>query len=42
MLIRSLNKNPTEEELQIITLEVDPNYSNKVEFPDFLTAMAKR
>ncbi|KRW98816.1 hypothetical protein PPERSA_10587 [Pseudocohnilembus persalinus] len=42
MLIRSLNKNPTEDELQEIQLEIDPNSQGVVEFPDFLTAMVKR
>lgn len=42
LLVRSLNKNPTEQELDKMRIEVDPENTGKVDFPDFLTMMAGR
>ncbi|KAL4464111.1 hypothetical protein ABPG74_006048 [Tetrahymena malaccensis] len=42
LLVRSLNKNPTEQELEEMASEVDPLGKGKVEFPDFLSMMASR
>ena len=37
-----LGKNPTEAELQDIINEVDPNGDGTVDFPSFLTIMARK
>ncbi|EGR29995.1 hypothetical protein IMG5_144690 [Ichthyophthirius multifiliis] len=42
LLVRSLNRNPTESELEQMSQEVDPLGHEKVELPDFLTMMASR
>ena len=41
-VIRALGKNPTEAELQDIINEVDPNGDGTVDFPSFLTIMARK
>jgi calmodulin len=41
-VIRALGKNPTEAELQDIINEVDPNGDGTVDFPAFLTIMARK
>lgn len=41
-MIRALGKNPTEAELQDIINEVDPNGDGTVDFPSFLTIMARK
>ncbi len=40
--VRALGKNPTESELQDIINEVDPNGDGTVDFPAFLTIMARK
>ncbi|KAG6599302.1 Calmodulin-like protein 8, partial [Cucurbita argyrosperma subsp. sororia] len=40
--IRSLQQNPTEEELQIMMNEVDVNGSGSIEFEEFFNLMAKK
>ena len=42
LLVRSLNANPTEQELEEMASEVDPLGKGKIEFPDFLSMMAGR
>lgn len=42
LLVRSLNRNPTEQELEEMASEVDPLGKGRVEFPDFLSIMASR
>jgi len=41
-VIRALGKNPTEAELSDIINEVDPNGDGTVDFPSFLTIMARK
>lgn len=42
LLVRSLDKNPTEQELEEMASEVDPLGKGRLEFPDFLSMMASR
>eukprot|EP00825_Cyclidium_porcatum_P039804 TRINITY_DN4906_c0_g1_i3.p4 TRINITY_DN4906_c0_g1~~TRINITY_DN4906_c0_g1_i3.p4 ORF type:complete len:164 (+),score=44.38 TRINITY_DN4906_c0_g1_i3:305-796(+) len=43
MLVRSLNQNPTNSELQILQKEVESQENpGKIEFADFLTSLGKR
>ena len=41
-VLRSLGHNPTEEELVQIITEVDDDQSGSIEFPEFLTLMARQ
>jgi len=41
-VIRSLDQNPTEEELQDMINEVDSDGNGTIEFVEFLTLMAKK
>lgn len=41
-VIRSLDQNPTEEELQDMISEVDSDGNGTIEFAEFLTLMAKK
>ncbi|KAM6437412.1 uncharacterized protein PHA67_024167 [Liasis olivaceus] len=41
-VMRSLGKNPTESELQSMINQLDANSNGKVDFPEFLSLMAKR
>ncbi|CAH1228159.1 CALM1 [Branchiostoma lanceolatum] len=38
----SLGQNPTESEMEKILQDVDPDGEGTIDFPDFLTVMAKR
>ncbi|XP_064630950.1 calmodulin-like [Lineus longissimus] len=40
--MRSLGQNPTEAELQVMVNEVDADGNGTIEFPEFLTMMAKK
>ncbi|KAG8430725.1 hypothetical protein GDO86_020070 [Hymenochirus boettgeri] len=40
--MRSLGKNPTEAELQDMINEVDADGNGTIDFPEFLTMMARR
>eukprot|EP01120_Amphizonella_sp_Union-15-10_P012452 TRINITY_DN552_c0_g1_i1.p1 TRINITY_DN552_c0_g1~~TRINITY_DN552_c0_g1_i1.p1 ORF type:complete len:150 (-),score=49.03 TRINITY_DN552_c0_g1_i1:81-530(-) len=42
IVMRSLGQNPTEAELQDMIHEVDANNSGTIDFPEFLTMMAKQ
>lgn len=41
-VIRSLDQNPTEEELQDMIREVDADGNGSIEFAEFLNLMAKK
>ncbi|KAL3874262.1 hypothetical protein ACJMK2_037302 [Sinanodonta woodiana] len=41
-VMRSLGQNPTEDELGDMILEVDTNGNSTIDFPEFVTLMAKR
>lgn len=40
--MRSLGQNPTEAELQDMVAEVDADGNNSIDFPEFLTMMARK
>ena len=40
--MRSLGQNPTEAELQDIANEIDADGNGTIDFPEFLTVMARR
>ena len=42
LLIRGLNQNPTEAEIEEMKNEVDPDGTGQLDFPEFLSLMAKR
>jgi len=42
VVMRSLGQNPTEAELQDMINEVDPDGNGTVDFPEFLTMMARK
>jgi calmodulin len=42
LLIRSLHQNPSEGELRDWALEVDPDGTGRVDFPEFLSLMARK
>jgi len=42
VIMKSLGKNPTQEELAVMISEVDADGSGEIEFPEFLQLMAKK
>lgn len=42
LLIRSLNQNPTNAEIQEMIAEIDTEGSQKLDFPEFISLMARR
>ncbi|CAD8143331.1 unnamed protein product [Paramecium pentaurelia] len=42
LLIRSLNQNPTETEISEMKNDVDPDSTGMVDFPEFLSLMARK
>lgn len=42
LLVRSLNQYPTESEIDEMKKEVDPDMTNKIDFPEFLSLMARK
>lgn len=42
LLVRSLNQYPTELEVEEMKKEVDPESTSKIDFPEFLSLMARR
>ena len=42
VLVRSLNQYPTESEIDDMKREVDPESTSKIDFPEFLSLMARK
>ena len=42
VLVRSLNQYPTELEIEEMKREVDPESTSKIDFPEFLSLMARK